>query len=193
MKPGLPYVLFGAQDVWSITMDGRLGVVRVGDYHVDWRDTTGRVTAGPAIPFDRRPVTMEDRMAHIRRFMETSSISGKNGDGGLSPIPAEMLAERRIRENAEYQEYAEVHPPFTAATPQVADDGSLWVERSMRLGTPQTLDVIGTDGKLVGRVQMPKNRSLIALTSKWLYAVATDDDGLQHLERYRHPTLRAGR
>ena len=81
MKPGIPYVLFAPQDVWNVTPDGRLGVVRSSDYHVDWRDADGRVTSGPRIPFERRPVTLEDRMAHTRRFMEGSSISGKNADG----------------------------------------------------------------------------------------------------------------
>ena len=191
MTPGMPYVLFAAQDVWNVTPDGRLAVVRSGDYHVDWREPDGRVTAGPRIPFERRPVTMEDRMAYTRRFMENSSISGKNADGGLSPLPAEMLEEKAIRDVAETQEHAEVHPPFTDVTPLVGPDGSIWVERSVPLGQPQTWDVIGASGSLAARVQMPRGRRLIALGARWLYAVNTDDDGLQHLERYAHPSLSA--
>ena len=113
--PGLPYVIFAAQDIWNLTSDGRVAVVRSSDYHVDWRDADGRVTSGPRIPFERRPVTMDDRIAHVRRFMQNSSISGRNGDGGLSPLPAEMLEEKSIRDAAETQEHAEVHPPFTEA------------------------------------------------------------------------------
>jgi hypothetical protein len=187
MKPGIPYVLFAAQDVWNVTADGRLGVVRSGDYHVEWRETDGRITSGPKIPFERRQVTMDDRMAHTRRFMEGSSISGKNESGGLSPLPAEMLEEKAIREIAEYQDHADVHPPFTEITPLVGPDGSLWVERSVQLGVPQTWDVIGANGVLAGRLQMPRGRRLASLGPRWLYAVATDDDGLQHLERYAHP------
>lgn len=187
MKPGIPYVLFAPQDVWNVTLDGRLGVVRSGDYHVDWREADGRITSGPKIPFERRPVTMDDRMAHTRRFMEGSSISGKNADVGLSPLPAEMLEEKAIRDVAEYQEHASVHPPFTEVTPLVGPDGALWVERSVRLGIPQTWDVIGANGVLAGRLQMPRGRRLVSLGARWLYAVATDDDGLQHLERYAHP------
>ena len=185
---GLPYVIFAAQDVWNLTSDGRVGVVRSSDYHVDWYDADGRTTSGPTLPFDRRPVTMDDRVAHVRRFMENSSTSGKNTDGGLSPLPAEMLEESRIRAVAETQEHAEVHPPFTEVTPLVGPDGKLWVERSMRLGTPQTWDIIGADGSLAGRLQMPRGRRLLSLGRQWLYAVVTDDDGLQRLERYRHPT-----
>jgi hypothetical protein len=187
MKPGIPYVLFAAQDVWNVTLEGRLGVVRSGDYHVDWRDADGRITSGPKIPFERRQVTMDDRMAHVRRFMEGSSISGKNSDGGLSPLPAEMLEEKAIRDVAGYQEHVDVHPPFTETTPLVGPDGALWVERSVRPGIPQTWDVIDVKGVLAGRLQMPRGRRLVSLGARWLYAVATDDDGLQHLERYAHP------
>ena len=195
MIPGLPYVIFAAQDVWNVTPDGRLGVVRSGDYHIDWRDADGRLVSGPPLPYERRPVTMDDRIAHVRRFLEGSSISGKGTDQGLSPIPAEMLEEKNVRKDAETQEHADVHPPFTEVTPLVGPDGSLWVERSMRLGTPQTWDVIGSNGTLAGRVQMPRGRRLVALGARWLYAAMTDDDGLQHLERYAYPALagRAGR
>ena len=192
MKPGIPYVLFAPQDVWNVTPDGRLGVVRSSDYHVDWRDADGRVTSGPRIPFERRPVTLEDRMAHTRRFMEGSSISGKNAAGGLSPLPAEMLEDKAIRDVAEYQEHAAVHAPFTDVTPLMGPDGSLWIERSVRLGLPQTWDIIGANGVLAGRLQMPRGRKLASLGPRWLYAIATDDDGLQHLERYPHPVT-AGR
>lgn len=187
MRPGIPYVLFAAQDVWAATTDGKVAIVRSADYRVEWRDATGRVTSGRPVAFERRPVSFDDRMDHTRRFMQGTSISGKGTDGGLSPLPAEMLEERRIREVAEYQEFAEVHAPFNAVTPQVAPDGSLWVERSVRLNAPQTWDVIGGDGNLISRVQMPRGRRLMSLGAKWIYAVSTDEDGLQHLERYSYP------
>jgi hypothetical protein len=191
--PGLPYVIFAAQDVWNVSADGRLAVVRSGDYHVEWRDPDGRMTIGPKIPFESRPVTMEDRMAHVRRFMENSSTSGRDGTSGLSPLPAEMLEESSIRRTTEQQEHAASHPPFTEVSPHVAPDGSLWVARSMRLGTPQTWDVIGSTGALTGRVQMPKDRRLISLGPRWIYAVVADDDGLQRLERYAYPATSSGR
>lgn len=191
--PGMPYVLFAPQDVWNVTADGRLGIVRAGDYHVEWRETDGATRAGTPIAFDRRPVTMDDRYAHAKRFMESSSISGRDAAGGLSPLPAEMLAPERIREVATQQEFWPVHPPFTATTPLVGADGSLWVERSVPLGGAETWDVIGASGSLVARVQMPAGRRLAGLSARWVYAIATDEDGLQHLERYRAPALQGGR
>ena len=186
-RPGMGQVIFAPQDVWNVTPEGRLVIVRAGDYHVEWRNADGKVTSGPPIAFDRRAVTMEDRVDHIKRFLAGASISGKGTDQGLSPLPAEMQGEKRAREMAEYHEHATEHPPFNAVTPHIGPDGLLWVERSVRLGTPQTWDLIGADGALKARLQMPKGRRLLALGAKWLYAVMTDEDGLQHLERYAHP------
>ena len=186
---GLPYVIFAAQDVWNVTPDGRVGVVRSNDYHIEWHDADGRVTTGPRIPFESRPVTMEERVAHVRRFMENSSTSSRDGTTGLSPLPAKLLEDRSIRRVTGTQEHATEHPPFTEATPHVGPDGSFWVSRSMPLGSPQTWDVIGSSGALTGRVQMPKERRLVSIGPRWLYAVVTDDDGLQRLERYAHPSF----
>jgi hypothetical protein len=188
--PGLPYVIFAAQDIWNVTADGRLAVVRSGDYHVDWRDADGRLTRGPKIPFESREVTMQDRMAHVRRFMQNSSTSGRDGTTGLSPLPAEELQEDNIRRVTERQEHATTHPPFIGSTPLVAPDNSIWIERSMRPGTPDTYDMIGADGAVKARLQMPRDHRLVALGPKWLYAVATDDDGLQRLVRYAYPPRR---
>jgi hypothetical protein len=105
----------------------------------------------------------------------------------LSPFPAEELAEERIREVTGYQEHAEVHAPFIGSAPSIAPDGSLWVERAVRSNLPQTFDIIGSDGNLSARLQMPRGRRLISLGAKWIYAVSTDEDGLQHLERYAYP------
>jgi hypothetical protein len=191
-RPGMGQVIFAPQDVWNVTPEGRLVIVRAGDYHVEWRNTDGKVTSGPPIAFDRRAVTMEDRVEYIKRFLAGASISGKGADQGLSPLPAEMQGEKRAREMAEYHEHATEHPPFNATTPLFGLDGSLWVERDVRLGQPQTWDVIGQDGKVKARVQMPRGRRLQSLSARWIYAVNTDEDGLQHLERYAHPSL-AGR
>ncbi|HEX6316634.1 MAG TPA: hypothetical protein VFZ73_17300 [Gemmatimonadaceae bacterium] len=187
MRAGLPYVLFAPQDAWNVTPDGRLAVVRSADYRVEWRDSQGRLTSGRPIPFARRAVSMRDRLDHVRRFMQGSNISGKNGDGGLSPLPAEMLAEKSIREVVDHQEYAPEHPPFVGSMPLIGPDASLWIERSVAPGTPQQFDLVGADGTVARRIQLPRGRRLVALGSRWLYAVQTDEDGLQHLERYAYP------
>jgi hypothetical protein len=185
-QAGLPYVLFAPQDGWGFTSDGRVAVVRSGDYRVEWRDSSGRVTTGPPIPFERRRVTMEDRLSHIRNFMASSSTSGRDGEGGLSPLPASQLEDENIRRVAGHQPFAELHAPFEGS-PLVAPDGTLWIQRSVPPGESQLFDLVDGRGQRMGQVRMPGGRRLLAVTTRWLYATETDDDGLQRVERYARP------
>lgn len=181
----LPIVPFSSQDGWTVGPDGRVAVVRAVDYHVEFLEPDGRVARGPRIPFEQLPVTEADRIAYTRRFTENSSIGGKDSDGGLSPIPNEWLDDKSIRESAARNLFAETKPPFTDAAVHLAPEGTLWVERSLRLGEPSAWDVFDATGSLTLRVVLPRGRRLAALGNGTLYAVATDDDGLQRLERYR--------
>lgn len=69
--------------------------------------------------------------------------------------------------------------------PHIAADGTLWVERSTRVGESALWDVFDSAGKLTARVRLPARRQLGAVGEKWIYLIATDDDGLQQLERYQ--------
>jgi hypothetical protein len=97
------------------------------------------------------------------------------------------LEEENIRQVAERQPFAETHPPFVATTPHLTPEGTLWVERDVSLTAPQSWDVIDGAGRLVAQVALPANRRLLAIGARWLYAAATDSDGLQRVERYRKP------
>lgn len=181
----LPIVPFAPQDGWAVTLEGRVVIVRASDYHIETFDPGGRTARGPAVPFARLPVTDADRIAYTRRFTEHSSVGGKDSDGGLSPVPNEWLEEKHLREFASRNVFAETRPPFTDAAIHLAPEGTVWVERSLPLGEPSTWDVFDAAGRLTVRVVLPRGRRLAALGTGTLYAVATDDDGLQRLERYR--------
>jgi hypothetical protein len=181
----LPIVPFSPQDGWTVDPTGRVTIVRANDYHVEFLEPAGRVTRGPVIPFERLPVTEGDRIAWTRRFTENSAVGGKEADGGLSPVPNEWLEDEQVRRTAAENVFAETRPPFTDAAALLAPDGTLWVERSVRLEQPSTWDVFDRDGRLVARVIMPRGRRLAGLGDRALYAVATDEDGIQRLERYR--------
>lgn len=181
----LPIVPFSAQDGWTVSAEGRVAIARAADYHIEFLEPDGRVTRGPAIPYERIPVTEADRIAYTRRFTENSSVGGKDDDGGLSPVPNEWLEDRHIRETAARNIFAETRPPFTDAAIHAAPEGSVWVERSLPLGAPSTWDVFDASGRLALRIVLPRGRRLAAIGKGTLYAVSTDDDGLQRLERYR--------
>ncbi|MBK6485887.1 MAG: hypothetical protein IPF98_03250 [Gemmatimonadetes bacterium] len=181
---GIPFVPFAPQDGWAAGADGRVAIVRANEYRVDWRSADGRMSPGIAVPSDRVPVTMADRVAFTRRFIANSPIGGRDPNGGMSAAPAELLQEKTIREVAARNTFAAVMGPFTQAAPLVAIDGTLWVERSGHVGTRSTWDVFDAAGRNVRRTTLPAGRRLVALGRASAYLVATDDDGLERLERY---------
>ena len=184
-RHGFGWVVFAPQDGWAVAPDGRLAVVRAGDYHVEWREPNGRMVRGAAVPFERLPVTMEERMGYVRHFLLNSNIGGRGEEGALSAVPAEMLEEKSMREMATRNSFAETKPPFTDSPPLIGPDGTLWVERSTRLGEAQLWDVFDAAAALVSRVRLPPQRHLGGIGVRSLYVIATDDDGVQRLERYR--------
>ena len=190
VKRGLPYIPFSPQDGWNVMPDGRIGIVRAADYHVEFLTGDGRVSVrGPANRFDRIPVTETDRIAYTRQFMENSTVGGRAGAGatpsGESPVPPEWLEQREIEKLARDNTFAKEKPPITDAMPLVTPTGELWVERSGPAGAPSMWDVFDENGQMVRRYRFPAGRRLVALGRETAYAIATDEDGLQKLERYR--------
>jgi hypothetical protein len=90
---------------------------------------------------------------------------------------------------SERNTFAETKPPFTDVLPHVAPDGTLWVERSTKLGEAARWDVFDENGKHATSIRLPPKRGLAGFGRYWVYLIATDEDGLQHLERYRRAPL----
>jgi hypothetical protein len=187
VRYGMPYVPFTPADGWALTPDGTIVIARIGDFHIE-RLREGRIDRGPAIPFTMLPVTDADKMAHTREFMENSSISGR-GTGGASvgALPAEMLTDASIRHIVETNLYAKTKPPFTDRPPLLASDGTLWVERSTPLEAAGSWDLFDRGGRVIRHVTLPDDRRLLFLGRGGIYLTATDEDGVERVERYRYP------
>ena len=48
-------VPLSAADAWGVAADGRVVIVRSGDYHVDWISSDGDIVSGPAVPYEACP------------------------------------------------------------------------------------------------------------------------------------------
>jgi hypothetical protein len=184
---GMGWVVFAPQDVWAVTLDGRMAVVRSNDYHVEWYEPNGRVTRGSPVSFAPVQVTMAERRAYVRHFLENSNVGGRGGDDALTAVPAEMLEESQVQQMAERNTFAAAKPPFTDTPPFLGKDGTLWVERSGKAGAAPLWDVFDAAGRLVHQLRLAQNKQLAGLGVRWLYVIATDADGLQHLERHARP------
>jgi hypothetical protein len=183
--PGIPMVAFAPQDAWAVAPDGRIAVVRAADYHVEWLHPDGAIQRGPAYAYPPLPVTEADKRAFVRTFLESSPMSGRGEGGGLGHTPAEFRSPERIEEAIRTNEFADRLPYFRAGGAWIASDGGLWVERSAPHGGEPVLDVFDEDGTLRYQVLLPRDRRVVGFGRGVLYAVMTDTDGLETLERYR--------
>jgi hypothetical protein len=82
-------------------------------------------------------------------------------------------------------EWPEYGPPFVGSGVRVAADGSLWVRRYLKAGSPPTFDVFDGQGRLTRRVVLPPGRQLVGFGNGVVYATVKDEFDLQYLERYR--------
>jgi hypothetical protein len=187
IKKGLPYIPFSPTDGWAATGNGELVIARSDDYHVEWL-TPGGLTRGPSIPHQALAVTKKDRIAYTRRFLENSSMGGRGGPNstpsGLGPMPPEWLTPAAVERLAEVNPFAPVRPAFTDDMPMLSADRLFWVQRSVPEGAEPVWEVFDAAGALKYRVTAPQGRRVIALGRKSAYALSTDDDGFDRIERY---------
>lgn len=188
MRPSIPYVTFAPQDVWQVAPDGSLAIAHVSDYHVEWTGI-GPARSGRPVPFNREKVTRADKLSEARRFAVNSSIGGKgsgaNAPTAASPLPASWLTDSAMSEMADHDAFAETLPPFAARVPRITPEGVLWVERAGHAGEPARFDLFDPAGNRIGRAVLPAGRRLLGLGRGTLYLVATDENGVERIERYR--------
>lgn len=188
MRPSIPFVSFAPEDVWQVTPDGVLGIVRSKDYHIEWLGN-GPARAGRPVPFKAERVTRADKIEQARRFTANASMggrgSGANAPSAASPTPASMLTDSSLNEMADHDAFAETLPPFAARVPRISPEGVMWVERAQHGGEPARFDLFDQTGDRIGRVMLPAGRRLLGLGRGTLYLVATDESGIERVERYR--------
>lgn len=186
MTMGIPYVLFAPQDGWQADAEGTLILVRSDRYRIERRAPDGRVTSGPSTAFRPLPVSRQDRVDYITRFMNSSPTSGRGeGASGLGHAPA--ASRELIERTVETQEFAPERGAFTDRGPWLAPDGVVWVERSVARGAQPMYDRFDVRGVRRAPVLLPGGRRLLAVGRRGVYAVATDADGIERLERYAAP------
>jgi hypothetical protein len=170
---------YAPQDEWAASPDGRIAVARVGDYHVEWLGD--RPARGAPVGYDRVRVGDGDRDEYMAAIKNTRNrITVVNGGPGRGQ---ELRPPEPKVDDFEWPEYK---PPFRARSALVSPDGQLWVQRyTQARDSVPVFDVFDASGNLSGRVYLPKGRQVVGLGDGTLYAVRTDADGLQWLERYR--------
>jgi hypothetical protein len=171
------------EDAWAVAPDGRVAVARSADYHVEWVQPDGRVVRGAPVSYRPVAVGRADKEEWVEGLGNGISISVMIADGEQRISMGRGGAGQSP--DIDSFEWPEVKPPFTSRGLHVTPGGDLWVQRSVPAGAPRVFDVFGADAQLKGKVELPPGRTIAGFGRDRLYAVRTDDMGLQWLEVYR--------
>ena len=171
-----------AADAWSVTPEGRVGIARVGDYHVDWwgapRATGRPVKYTPVEVSERDKEIFRERTSNPRAALQVTDGGPARSAGGAPPRRPPDLPE---------PEWPEFKPPFLVNSAMATPGGHLWVERSRPADADRLYDVFGPDGNLLRQVKLTAERRLVGFGAGTVYVARSDEDELQYLERYAMP------
>ncbi len=173
------------RDGWAVSSNGRIGLVRLVDYHVEWIEPDGRVVRGPAVPYQPVRVGSAEKEAYLEQMGRSGLMIGVTNQNGQITTQMRRGGGRPPGMNANDLEWPEVMPPFQPSGVFAAPWGELWVERAMPADRPITYDVFDRNARLVKQVTLPEGRRLLGFGDGVVYAVSVDDLDLNYLERYR--------
>jgi len=180
---------YPAQEAWAVGNDGRLAIVRVPSYRVDLVTPGAAPVAGPVLAATPVPIRDAEKREYLAESAANGlsvSVSNENGNVSMSFRRGRGRDGQGDEPDISGQEWP-AHKPTVTGTVVVDPAGRVWVEKSVPAGAARRFDVIGSNGAIVSRVVLPKDRRLIAVGTKGLYLRHTDPDGLNYLERYDQP------
>jgi len=178
-------------DAWAVLPDGKVAVLHGDPYRMDVYAARTAKTSGPSVPFEKLRVDgamKQSIIAQRKRQLAGAAPRTRPGGGDAQNFPSGML--KQLMNLEPWPEYA---PPFmrdaVIARPLGAT-GQVWVLRVNRTeAEPARYDVFDGAGRVVARVELPPKSRIVAFGNGTAYAVRTDDDELQYLQRYRLPNI----
>jgi hypothetical protein len=175
--PSVRMTPYAPEDGWAVAPDGRIALVRAGEYRVEWIAPDGRRTVGPRLSYT--PIK-------IGKAEKEEWADQMGGAVMMMRTPQGSRTMRPPRPNIDEQTWPDAKPPFVANGIRVSPEGELWIPVSQPAGTKTALyDIVDARGQRVRQVVLPEGRRLVGLGKGTLYAVRRDADDLEWLERYR--------
>lgn len=194
-------------DEWAVLANGTLAVVRGRDYHIDLFGADGKVTALPRIPYpwvrftDEAKVAWSDSLNKDReesmktppRMMGSASpgtnSAGGGGLGGAPPNRADYPPPPPGSLDVKPTDFPDYHPAFSLGAVRADADGNLWIRTEQKVGADTmkvVRDIVNSAGKLIDRVVMSKDRSIIGFDRRGnVFLLGREDGGIQWIERVR--------
>lgn len=157
-----------AGELPALFPDGWIAVARLEPYRVDWITADGRQIHGQSLPFERIPLDDAEQRAYVER------VAARSG----GPVP----------EPSRYGKWPEIMPPFRTGALLAAPDGRLWIQRvATAAASYPPYDVVDRRGALVARVIVDGDVKVVGFGRGVVYTVATDEDGIQRLQKRPMP------
>ena len=165
---------------WAVAADGRIAIIQPDPYLVEILGAEGTRLAGPELPVER----IEVSEAHKEQWRERMS---RPTTGVRIPLGGRQRPsyETTVLPPIEPKRWPRYLPPFLRDAATFAPDGHLWVQRTTTADAPPTFDVFDKAGRRVQQVTLPLGRRLLGFGDGSVYAVMSDEVGLEYLERYR--------
>lgn len=179
------------RDLWAMTSDGSIALLRAHDYHIDWIRPDGSRQASPKMPFDWRALTAEGKARIIdstkqaeearRASMPKPPPSAVGRSAPPSPRPILVV---------EPSDLPDYYPPVRQNSMMADGDGNVWILPTTSRGAVGGLlwDVVNRDGRLVERVRLPLGHRLAGFgPGGVVYTYSSTGPGQTYLHRARIP------
>ncbi|UCC49648.1 MAG: hypothetical protein JSV41_05665 [Gemmatimonadota bacterium] len=171
-------------DEWAVSWDGRVAVARADPYHVEWIHTDGTVVRSGPIDFEPVRIRRADKLEWIENLGSGVRI-GIMVENGRRRVSMGRGGSPSEEPDIDSFDWPETKPAFANDGVWVTPQGDMWVQRHVSAGEAMEFDVFGANAALKGKVVMPAGREVVGFGRGTVYAVRTDELGLQWLERYR--------
>jgi 6-bladed beta-propeller len=171
---------FAGQDSWGVLPNGTVVVAKVNDYHLEFWRNGALVRSGPHVPDEPVAVTRSDReiwLDNVTRGTQGGSGTFSTDGGGRRAVP------RAAPGNEDFV-FPDFKPPFPSNGLKVGGDGMIWVQRFVSTGGDTEIDVFSDTGERIYQVVLPPDRTLLAVTARYIYALRYTVLEEQIIERY---------
>jgi hypothetical protein len=179
-SPPLP---FPHSHQWIATRDGRIVIAESEGYRV--RAVRGRQTLHD-VRIAYSPVALSAEHQREWRKLRTSPQMSFVRDRATQTTRGEVTTEPWTAPLA----WPAQLPPFLEGALVAAADGSVWIRRTTAAGARSEYDVLDSALVVRARVTLPSAQRIIAVGRRYLFAVRTDNDDVEWLERYDLPSIR---
>jgi hypothetical protein len=174
-----------ADDEWAALPDGRVAVLRDGNYQVEF-DAPGKpVTHGPPIAHVGVVLTDDEKKNAVESMRK--DVADMNARRAQVAAPGGAAIPKMITVMVEPASWPAMKAPYSEL--MSSPDGRLWVMTPTAFHDKAfSYDVLDGTGAIVAHVRTAPHESIVGLGRGTVYTFRSDTTELEHLRRYVLPT-----